>query len=416
MRRRAHFESTYMTTVWVNCGAGVAGDMLMGALIDAGADTMAIADIVSGLHLDGWALTADRVDRCGVAATHAIVVEHQHHDDSHQHDHAPHRPYRDVVAIITNADIPNDVEANALDVFRVLGEAEAKVHGVALDEVEFHEVGSLDAIVDIVGTCAALHLLGVTRIVASPVATSHGTVRSAHGKIPSPGPAVATMLATRNVPVRGIDVDYEVSTPTGVAILAALAESFGPAPTMRVTTVGHGAGTKNPADRANVVQVIIGETDNEPNGTHEIESLIILETNTDDVTPEVLAYTVATLMSAGANDAWVTPILMKKERHGHCLQVLCRPEAANEMRSIIARETGSLGIRSSVVQRFTSARHTVTVEVLGYSVDVKCNEHRVKAEFDHAARVARETGLPLREVMRLAEDAARALTTERFQN
>lgn len=397
-----------MNTAWVNCGAGVAGDMLMGALIDAGADAMAIADIVAGLHLDGWALTADRVDRCGISATHAIVVEHHHHDDGHDdhHDHAPHRSYRDIVTIITNADIPDDVKSNALRVFRTLGEAEAKVHGVALDDVEFHEVGSLDAIVDIVGTCAALHLLGVTRIVASPIATSHGTVRSAHGKIPSPGPAVAMMLAARNAPVRGIDVDYEVSTPTGVAIITALAESFGPAPAMTVSAVGHGAGTKNPADRANVVQIMIGHHDSDD--SHDIESLIILETNTDDMTPEVLAYTVSVLMAAGSNDAWVTPILMKKERHGHCLQVLCRPDAADAMRTIIARETGSLGIRATALQRYTSARRTVTVTVLGHSIDVKCNEHRVKAEFDHAARAARETGLPLREVMRLAEDAARA--------
>lgn len=397
-----------MNSAWINCSAGVAGDMLLGALIDAGADAMEVANIVSGLGVDGWALTADCVDRCGISATRAIVVEH-HHDDNHHRDreHAPHRPYRDIVALITNADIPDEVKANALCVFRTLGEAEAKVHGVSLDDVEFHEVGSLDAIVDVVGTCAALHLLGITHIVASPIATSHGTVRSAHGKIPSPGPAVARMLAARNAPVRGIDLDYEVSTPTGVAIITALAASFGPAPTMTVTNIGHGAGTKNPPDHANVVQVLIGIADHDT--SHDVESLIVLETNTDDVTPEVLAHTVSTLMVAGANDAWVTPILMKKDRHGHCLQVLCRPESAADMRSIISRETGSLGIRATALQRFTSARRTVTVDVLGHSIDVKCNDHRVKAEFDHAARAARDTGLPLREVMRLAEDAARGL-------
>jgi uncharacterized protein (TIGR00299 family) protein len=392
-------------TAWINCSAGVAGDMLMGALIDAGADAMQVADVVAGLGVDGWALTADRVDRCGISATHAIVVEHRHDDGDTQHHHAPHRPYCDIVAIITNADIPDGVRADALRVFRTLGEAEAKVHGVALDDVEFHEVGSLDAIVDVVGTCAALHLLGVTHVVCSPIATSHGIVRSAHGKIPSPGPAVATMLAVRNAPVRGIDVDYEVSTPTGVAIVTALATTFGPAPTMAVTAIGHGAGTKNPTDRANVVQVLIGDAGDD---TQDIESLVILETNTDDVTPEVLAYTVTALITAGANDAWVTPILMKKERHGHCLQVLCRPEMTDSMRAIIARETGSLGIRATSLQRFTSARRLVTVEVLGHAINVKCNEHRVKAEFDHAARAARATGLPLREVMRLAEEAARA--------
>ena len=399
-----------MNTAWVNCSAGVAGDMLLGALIDAGADTTAIADILSGLPLDGWALTADRVDRAGISATHAIVVEH-HHEHNHgeygHHDHPPHRPYREVVSIISQAEIPGPVKENALRIFHSLAVAEARVHGVAVDDVEFHEVGSVDAIIDIVGTCAGLHLLDVSRVVVSPVATSQGTVRSAHGKIPSPGPAVAMMLAARQVPVRGIDVDYEVSTPTGVAIVTALAESFGPAPTMYVATIGHGAGSKNPPDRANVVQIIVGSATADLED--QVDSLVVLETNTDDVTPEVLSYTVSHVMSRGANDAWVTPILMKKERHGHCLQVLCRPELAGEMRAIISRETGSLGIRSTILQRYTSARRVVTVDVLGHAVDVKCNEHRVKAEFDHAARIARDSGLPLREVMRLAEEAAREL-------
>ncbi len=390
-------------TVWINCQAGIAGDMLLGALVDAGADIAAVAAILQGLGLPDWALTTDRVDRAGIAATHAIVVVHHH--DSEGHDGHHHRRHRDIVDMLNAAEIPPRVRERSLAVFRTLAEAEARVHGTTPDDVEFHEVGSVDAIIDIVGTCAALEVLGVQHIAASPVATSHGTVRSAHGKIPSPGPAVALMLASRNVPVKGIDVDHEVSTPTGVALVVTLASSFGPAPTMLVNAVGHGAGTKNPADRANVAQVLLGSAATEHG--EDVDTLIVLETNTDDVTPEVLAYTVAALMAAGANDAWVTPILMKKERHGHCLQVLCAPEAAASMRDIIARETGTLGIRGTALQRFTSARRIVTVEVLGHAIDVKCNDHRVKAEFDHAARAARETGLPIREVMRLAEEAAR---------
>lgn len=393
-----------MNSVWLNCQAGVAGDMLLGALIDSGADPIAVADILYGLNLDGWALTTDRVDRAGISATHAIVVEHHHDHGDHAHHH---RPYRDIVTLINAADIPERVKQRALATFRTLGEAEARVHGCTIDDVEFHEVGSVDAIIDIVGTCAALEVLNVDHITASPIAISHGTVRSSHGKIPSPGPAVAMMLATRNAPVKGVDVDYEVSTPTGVALVTTLATSFGAAPNMNVTAVGHGAGTKNPSDRANIVQVLVGSTNHET--TDEVETLIVLETNTDDVTPEVLAYAVSALMSAGANDAWVTPILMKKDRHGHCLQVLCRPEALNEMRAIISRETGSLGIRTTALQRFAQPRDIITVNVLGHSIDVKCSDNRVKAEFDHAARVARETGMPLREVMRLAEEVARAI-------
>ena len=397
-----------MNTAWVNCSAGVAGDMLLGAFIDAGADPIAVADILYGLSLDGWALTADKVMRCGISATHAIVVEHHHDDDDHSHDHHPHhRPYRDIVKMLNDADLPERVRQRSLAVFATLGTAEAAVHGVALDDIEFHEVGSVDAIIDIVGTCAALEVLGIDHLHASSIAIAHGNVTAAHGVIPHPGPAVAHMLASHNVPVRGLDVPYEIATPTGVAILCALAESFGPAPTMTVAATGHGAGTKDPADRANVVQVLLGHRDT--SNPAEVETLVVLETNTDDVTPEVLAYTVSSLMAAGANDAWVTPIRMKKDRHGHCLQVLCTPELSESLQVIITKETGSLGIRSSTVERFAQARHIVTVDVLGYSIDVKCSDSRVKAEFDHSVIAAKETGLPLREVMRLAEDAARRL-------
>jgi uncharacterized protein (TIGR00299 family) protein len=399
-----------MNTAWVNCSAGVAGDMLLGALIDAGADPIAVADILYGLNLDGWALTTDKVMRCGIAATHAIVVEH-HEDHEHvghehaDHEHAAHRRYRDIVTLLNNADLPARVRERSLAVFRALGEAEAAVHNTAIDEIEFHEVGSIDAIIDIVGTCAALEVLGVDHLHSSAIAVAHGTVRAAHGVIPHPGPAVAHMLASRAVPVRGVDVPYEVSTPTGVAIVCALGASFGAAPSMPVTAIGHGAGTKDPEDRANVVQILLGSFDTVDED--EVGTLVVLETNTDDVTPEVLAYTVSALMSAGANDAWVTPVHMKKHRHGHCLQVLCTPHLATSLRNIITKETGSLGIRMSSVQRFAQPRHIETVEVLGHRVDVKCSDSRVKAEFDHAAAAAQATGLPLREIMRLAEDAAR---------
>ena len=213
------------------------------------------------------------------------------------------------------------------------------------------------------------------------------------------------MLATHAVPTRGVDVDYEVSTPTGVALLIALAESFGASPSMPITAIGHGAGTRNPTDRANVVQVLLGTTD--AANDSDTETLVVLETNTDDVTPEVLAYTVAQLMDNGANDAWVTPIIMKKNRNGHCLQVLCTPQLAEKLCGIISLETGSLGIRQSTVARFAAAREVVSVDVLGFSVDVKTSNARLKAEFEHAAIAAKATGVPLREVMRLAEEAAR---------
>jgi uncharacterized protein (TIGR00299 family) protein len=387
-------------TVWVNASAGVAGDMLLGSLIDAGADITEVVNILFGLGLDDWALTAEPAMRCGIAATHVVVVEH-HHD----HHHHTHRLHSDIVALLNAADIPARVRERALATFAVLAYSEAAVHNVLVEDVEFHEVGSIDAIIDIVGSCAALEILGIDRIASSPIATSHGTIRSAHGILPNPGPAVAHMLTTHAVPTRGVDVDYEVSTPTGVALLIALAESFGASPSMPVTAIGHGAGTRNPTDRANVVQVLLGATDVVHDG--DTETLVVLETNTDDVTPEVLAYTVAQLMEHGANDAWVTPIIMKKNRHGHCLQVLCTPQLSPTLSNIISLETGSLGIRHSTVERFASAREVVSVDVLGFTIDVKMSSARLKAEFEHAAIAAKATGVPLREVMRLAEEAAR---------
>ena len=388
-------------TVWVNASAGVAGDMLLGSLIDAGADVSEVVNILFGLGLNDWALTAEPAMRCGIAATHVVVVEH-HHDDHHHHTH---RLHSDIVALLNTADIPERVRERALATFAVLAYSEATVHNVLIEDVEFHEVGSIDAIIDIVGTCAALEILGIDRVTASPIATSHGSIRSAHGILPNPGPAVAHMLATHAVPTRGVDVDYEVSTPTGIALLVALAESFGASPAMPITAIGHGAGMRNPTDRANVVQVLLGSTDTARDG--DTETLVVLETNTDDVTPEVLAYTVAQLMEHGANDAWVTPIIMKKNRHGHCLQVLCTPQLAEKLCGIISLETGSLGIRQSTVARFAAVREVVSVDVLGFSVDVKMSSARLKAEFEHAAIAAKATGVPLREVMRLAEEAAR---------
>ena len=388
-------------TVWVNASAGVAGDMLLGSLIDAGADVSEVVNILFGLGLNDWALTAEPAMRCGIAATHVVVVEH-HHDDHHHHTH---RLHSDIVALLNTADIPERVRERALATFAVLAYSEATVHNVLIEDVEFHEVGSIDAIIDIVGTCAALEILGIDHVTASPIATSHGSIRSAHGILPNPGPAVAHMLATHAVPTRGVDVDYEVSTPTGVALLIALAESFGASPAMPITAIGHGAGTRNPTDRANVVQVLLGTTD--AANDSDTETLVVLETNTDDVTPEVLAYTVAQLMDNGANDAWVTPIIMKKNRHGHCLQVLCTPQLAEKLCGIISLETGSLGIRQSTVARFAAVREVVSVDVLGFSVDVKMSSARLKAEFEHAAIAAKATGVPLREVMRLAEEAAR---------
>ena len=392
-----------MTRVaWFNCSAGTAGDMTLAALVDAGADQLRVGEILAALPIDDYALTFERTQRCGVASTRAIVAVHHH--DEHHHDH--HRPWRDIDAMLVAAELPERVRDRARSVFSLLAEVEGAIHGVPAADVEFHEVGSTDAIVDIVGVCAALEALNVDRIVAGPIAMGHGSISSAHGRLPNPGPAVVALCARRSIPTFGLDEPREISTPTGVAILAALADSFGPMPAITTSAVGYGAGTADFDTRANVVQVVVGETNSDSfrsTGQH----VRLLEVNVDDVTGEVLAHTVSSLMAAGAHDAWVTPIVMKKGRPAHTVHVLCEEVRTAEFAELLARETGSLGVRGSIVERWPVAREETTIEVEGQTIRVKVADHRVKVEFDDAARAAAALGIPVREVLRRAEEAAR---------
>lgn len=395
-------------TAWFHCFAGTAGDMTMASLIHAGASLTDVAAIVSGLPLDGYVLSAEPVLRCGVASTHVLVAvhdEHAHDDPAHDHpthDHAPHRPYREVRALIEAADLPERVRQRALATFAVLAEVEGQMHRTSPDDVEFHEVGSVDAIVDVVGTCAALEVLGIDRIVCSPIAVGHGTVRAAHGVLPNPAPAVVELLARRQAPSRGIDDHRELATPTGVALMAALADTFGPMPAMSVESIGYGAGTADIPGRPNVVQVVVGTetvrsgaTGNDGAG-QPVQSF---EANVDDVSGEVLAHAIAALLAAGAHDAWATPIVMKKGRPAHTVHALCDPARAAEVAAVLVRETGSLGVRGSLIERWPQQRSQRTIEVHGHPVRIKYAEATIKVEHDDALAVAAATGLPLRTVL-----------------
>lgn len=393
-----------MTRVaWFNCSAGTAGDMTLAALIDAGADQSRVSEIVAALPIDDYALTFERTQRCGVASTRTIVTVHHHDEDDHL-DH--HRSWRDIDAMLSAADLPDRVRDRARAVFSMLADVEGTIHGVAAADVEFHEIGSTDSIVDTVGVCAALEVLNIDHIVAGPIAVGHGSISSTHGQLPNPGPAVVALCAKRSIPTFGLDDHREISTPTGVAILAALADSFGPMPAITVSSVGYGAGTADFVSRANVVQVVVGETvADTSHGSGQ--AVRWLEVNVDDVSGEVLAHTIATLMSTGAHDAWVTPIVMKKGRPAHTVHVLCEDVRTSEFAELLVRETGSLGVRGSIIERWPVARTESTVDVDGQAIRVKVADHRVKVEFDDAARAAKELGLPVREVLRRAEQAAR---------
>jgi len=382
------------TVAWFHCFAGIAGDMALGALVDAGADADEVRALLARLGLPGWELRFEETVRGGLAGTRALVEAH---------DDRP-RAHADLVALIEAAALPERVAARALAVFAALAGVEAALHGVPVAEVHFHEVGGHDAVVDVVGTAAALEILGVDELCASAVATGTGTVRSAHGLLPNPAPATVRLL--EGIPTYGRDVPIELTTPTGAALLAALCTSFGPLPDMVVAASGFGAGAGELDDLPNCTQVVIGRRAAPVVGPGQ--PAVVLETNLDDVTGEQLGHAVAGTLGAGALDAWVTPVTMKKGRPGHVLHVLADPARVGELRAAIEQATGTMGVRATTVERWPVARVLDQVAVDGMTVRMKVTRGRAKPEFDDVARVAAETGAPLHEIASRAEEAWRA--------
>ncbi|MGD9703052.1 MAG: nickel pincer cofactor biosynthesis protein LarC [Acidimicrobiia bacterium] len=379
---------------WFNCFNGTAGDMTLGALLDAGADFSEVRSAIDALGIDGWSLQMQRVQRCGVSATHVLVVAPQ--------DHEYHRPFRQIRELLLGASLADVVRDRALATFRELAAVEGAIHDVEPDDVEFHEVGSLDAIVDIVGSSAALTTLGIDEVRCSSVAVGTGTITAAHGVLPNPAPAVVGLLARAGAPANGIDIDLELTTPTGAALMTALSAGFGPMPAMTVRSVGYGAGTRDLPGRPNVLQVVIGESAND-RSTTDGQRVRLLEANVDDVTGEVLAHTITALLAVGAHDAWITPITMKKGRPAHTVHALCDPAVADSVAAELIRQTGTLGLRGSTIERWPQQRTEQAVDVDGHTIRVKRTPDRVKVEHDDARAAAVALGLPLREVLRRAE-------------
>jgi len=384
-------------TAWFHPFSGIAGDMALAACVDAGADLDEVRAALDGLGLPGWSIEAAEVLRGGLAATHVTV---------HVEDDAVARPAGAILDLVERADLPDRAAAWALDVFRHLAEAEGRRHRQPPAEVHLHEVGGHDAVVDVVGTCVALHLLGVEVVASGPVATGYGTASSAHGTIPVPGPAVVELL--RGAPTAPVDVAVELTTPTGAALLRALCRSWGPMPAMTVVAAGYGAGTRELPSRPNVLQLVLGDPlDDGAAGTGDGQPLVELHANVDDATGEQLAHALAQLLDAGAADAWVTPVVMKKGRPGHVVSVLADPARASALAAVLTTETGSLGVRARPVDRWPAPRTFDSVDVDGHPVRIKVTPARTKVEHDDAAEVAKRTGRPLREVVSLAEEAAR---------
>jgi uncharacterized protein (TIGR00299 family) protein len=380
---------------WFHCFSGIAGDMALGSLLDAGADVDEVRSMVERLPVHGWSLEGEPVMRCGIAATKAHV---------RTEDTTVVRTASHIAALVEEARLPDRARRRALAVFGALADAEGRLHRRPPEQVHFHEVGGLDAIVDVVGTCAALEVLEIDTIYASVIVTGTGMVRTAHGLLPNPAPAVVELLAAAGAPTRGIDLGVELTTPTGAALVAALASGFGPLPPMAIDCSGFGAGSRDISGQPNVTQVVIGTPSEAELGGQPV---VLLEVNVDDATGETLAHTIGALLAAGAHDAWITPILMKKGRPAHTVSALADVALSTQVAEVLTGETGSLGVRGARLDRWPSARDSDTVHVAGYPVRVKVSPGRIKVEHDDAARVAQRAGLPLREVLSLAEEAGR---------
>jgi hypothetical protein len=381
---------------YLDCSTGISGDMTLAALIDAGVDPQAIRTGIDSLGLPGVQLHVETVIKGGFRATYVRV--------EHPEQHA-HRHLTDIVKIIDNAEAvtPKQKEL-AKRLFEAVGHAEARVHGTTIDKIHFHEVGAIDSIVDIVGAAIGFDLLGADEIVCSFIPTGHGQISIDHGICSVPAPATAEML--KGIPLADVPVEAELTTPTGAAIVKTLVDRFGTLPPMTIEEIGYGAGTMNIPGRANLLRLFVGQPIHKANS----DRVLLLETNLDDVSAEIIGHTKQRLLEAGALDVFTTSIQMKKDRPGTIISVLARPADGDALERILFEETGTLGIRRQHIERATRAREAHSVETVWGTVAGKIAYRNgaptdFTPEFEDCARIARETQTPLREIYRAAESA-----------
>lgn len=382
-------------SIHVDPFSGASGDMLFGAVVDAGVELEAILSVLSGLGLRGYDVSAESVVRAGLGATRVRV---------RISDERQERTWATVRGLLTEADLPDGVRDRSLRTFSRLARAEARVHRVDVDGVRFHELGGVDAIVDIVGVCAGLALLGARRMTSGPVAHGVGTTSAGHGVIPVPAPAVLELL--QGAPTYGTNVDAELCTPTGAALLAEFVDEWRPMPTVVVDRVGYGAGARE-LDRPNVLRLIVGEAQGAETAGPGADALLLLETTVDDLPGELVPPVLDALRAAGAADAWARPVVMKKGRPGLEIACLADPVLGERLRRLLFTETTTLGIRAFEIARWSLAREWVTVDVAGQPIRLKVARMddtvvNVAPEFDDCALAATALGLPLKEVYALA--------------
>ncbi len=433
-----------MRTLYLDCFAGASGDMFIGALLDCGLDFELLKAELAKLGVEGYELSLTRVDRSGINSAKFDVhlkdeihhrhdhshehLDHQHpHDHSHgqHHDHSheanpassiqhptshshDHRSLSTIKHIISSSALSASVKERALNIFQRIGEAESKIHGIPIETVHFHEVGAVDSIVDIIGACIGLEALKIEQIISAPLHVGSGTFNCAHGTYPVPGPATAELL--KGVPSYSKDIDGELVTPTGAAIISTLAAGYGNLPAMKIERVGYGAGTRSYPNFPNVLRAIIGEVET-ARSDDTPTTVTVIEANIDDLSPQIFGYLMEKLFAAGALDVFYTPVQMKKNRPGVLMTLLCKPEDRLRMSDLIFTETTTLGVRYREEKREILRREFVTVETEFGSIQMKIaraeNERLVNyaPEFDDCRAAAELHQIPIRQVQLAALQA-----------
>jgi hypothetical protein len=384
-----------MKLAYFDCFSGISGDMTLGALVDAGCPLDALRRKLRALHVPGWQIFAEKVWKNGMAATHVRVTTE---------DTQTHRSLSTIRGILEQSPLDPVVQQRAIEIFTKLGEAEAAVHDVPLEEIHFHEVGAVDAIVDIVGACIGFAELGIESFACSPLNVGGGTAKMAHGMLPVPAPATARLLIGK--PTYSNGVQKELVTPTGAAIVATVCQCFGPQPAMKVSSIGYGAGTSDLEGQPNVLRIMIGDVAMKSLDAHG-GTIRVLEANLDDMNPQIFGYLLEKALAAGALDVFATPIHMKKSRPGTLVTILCKPEDEPKFRAMLFAETTTLGIRSHLVERYALPREHLTVATRFGDVRVKVSRadgrvQHASPEFEDCRKLAEDQNVPLQEVMEQA--------------
>ncbi len=380
-----------MKTLYFDCFAGASGNMILGALVALGVDEKELIEQIKLLNITDFEIEFRAMDKSGISAIHADVkVPHEH---AHRHLHT-------IEKIINDSRLDEKIKRRAIEIFTRLAEAEAKIHGIDVQKVNFHEVGAMDAIIDVVGACIGFEILGIEKFVCSKIHVGSGFAKMAHGKFPIPPPAVAELL--QNAPIYASEIEGELITPTGAAIIATVCDEFGNLPEIIVEKTAYGAGTRDYKDFPNALRLILGDVQS-PKSKVQSPHLLQIETNLDDVSPEILGFVMEKAFDLGAMDCWFTPIQMKKNRPATLISILCKPSEKEKFINLLISETPTLGVRVSEVERICLEREISSVETKFGEIPIKIARFgekivNIKPEFEILREIAKRENLPLREV------------------